>query len=192
MFVDILSQMTQGKSCIGGIFTREVGLSHPRLERARSPGRNREVAYDLLKHADGHQAAMIWRCRLNRSGEFAWMKDQLDGKGWSGFAVSNGLSAAAAWPRTVWYAMSGAGTAFGACHPSNQAIHGTFLNTQSALDTLLAPCLHTCPEQGQELFATTFPFSHTLIGALYRRATSCASRPAKRSSHLDGEIRTLA
>lgn len=40
-------------------------------------GRNRQVAYDLLKHADGHQAAMIWRCRLNRSGEFGRMKQLL-------------------------------------------------------------------------------------------------------------------
>jgi hypothetical protein len=37
-------------------------------------GRNRSVAYDLLKHADGHKAAMIWRCRLNRSGEFGWIR----------------------------------------------------------------------------------------------------------------------
>lgn len=37
-------------------------------------GRNRRVAYDLLKHANDHKAAMIWKCRLNRSGEFGWIR----------------------------------------------------------------------------------------------------------------------
>jgi hypothetical protein len=40
-------------------------------------GRNRRVAYDLLNHADGHKAAMVWRCRLNRSGEFGWIRQLL-------------------------------------------------------------------------------------------------------------------
>jgi hypothetical protein len=33
-------------------------------------GRNRQTAYNLLRHAAAHRAEMIWRCRLNRSGEF--------------------------------------------------------------------------------------------------------------------------
>jgi hypothetical protein len=36
--------------------------------------RNRRAAYDLLNHAQAHKAAMIWRCRLNRSGEFGWIR----------------------------------------------------------------------------------------------------------------------
>lgn len=39
--------------------------------------RNRRVAYDLLSHAKGHKASMVWRCRLNRSGEFGWTRQFL-------------------------------------------------------------------------------------------------------------------
>ena len=39
--------------------------------------RNKRVAYDLLNHAQGHKAAMVWRCRLNRSGEFGLVRQVL-------------------------------------------------------------------------------------------------------------------
>lgn len=39
--------------------------------------RNRCVAYNLLNHARDHKAAMLWRCRLRRSGEFGWIMQLL-------------------------------------------------------------------------------------------------------------------
>ena len=39
--------------------------------------RNRRVAYDLLNHAERHKASMVWRCKLNRSGEFGWTRQVL-------------------------------------------------------------------------------------------------------------------
>lgn len=35
---------------------------------------NRRIAYDLLKHVERHKAALMWRCRLNRSGQFGCIR----------------------------------------------------------------------------------------------------------------------
>ena len=39
-----------------------------------STNSNRRVAYNLLKHAKQHKAALMFRCKLDRSGEFGWIR----------------------------------------------------------------------------------------------------------------------
>jgi hypothetical protein len=65
------------RAALGGFLPAKLDLV-TLVWNGRDPtGRNRRVAYDLLNHADGHKAAMVWRCRLNRSGEFGLIRQLL-------------------------------------------------------------------------------------------------------------------
>lgn len=62
------------KAALGGFLPARLDLVTFVWSGRDPTGRNRQAAYDLLSRAAGHRAEMIWRCRLNRSGEFGWLR----------------------------------------------------------------------------------------------------------------------